>query len=67
MVLREQCVNRMEGEGVTVVDSRKAQVFRTIDECLMLITSLSYSGCRKEYTSVRHNFIGLSEAIHQTY
>ena len=28
MVLREQRVNRMEGEGVTLVDSWKAYVFK---------------------------------------
>jgi len=28
MVLREQCVNRMEGEGVTFVDSWRTYVFR---------------------------------------
>jgi hypothetical protein len=38
MVLREQGVNRMEGEGVTPVDPWKTYVFRTTDECLASIT-----------------------------
>jgi hypothetical protein len=67
MVLREQCVNRMEGEGVTVVDPRKAYVLRTTDESLSSITCRSYSGGRKEHTSVSHNFIGLFEVIHRAY
>ena len=32
MVLREQCVNRMEIEGITVVDLWKTYVSRSIDE-----------------------------------
>ena len=37
MVLREQRVKRMEIEGITIVDSWKTYVFRTIDEYLALI------------------------------
>jgi hypothetical protein len=37
MVLREQCVNRMEIEGITIVDSWKTYIFRTTDEYLALI------------------------------
>jgi hypothetical protein len=38
MVLREQCVSRMEGEGVTLGDPRETYVFRTTDEYLTSIT-----------------------------
>jgi hypothetical protein len=32
MVLREQCVNRMEIQGVVIVDPWKTYVFQTTDE-----------------------------------
>jgi hypothetical protein len=54
MVLREQCVNRVEGERVTLVDLWKMYVFRNTDEYHTCITCCSCSGCRKEHTSVRH-------------
>jgi hypothetical protein len=37
MVLREQHVNKMEIEGITIVDSWKTYVFRTADEYLALM------------------------------
>jgi hypothetical protein len=40
MVLREQRVNRMESQGVTIVDPWKTQVFQTTDESLTLIPLL---------------------------
>jgi hypothetical protein len=69
MVLREQCANRMEGEGVPLVDSWKTYVFRTTDEFLtsnnLLIVT---AGAGKEHTSVCHNFMGmLFEVIHRAY
>ncbi len=67
MVLQEQCVNGMEGERVIPVDSWKTYVFLTADECLTSITCSSYSGGRKEHTSVCHNLIGLFEVIHRAY
>ena len=63
MVLREQDVNRMEGERVTFMDSWETYVFRTTDQRPTSIACSSYSGCRKEHTSVRHNFVGLFEVI----
>jgi len=67
MVLQEQRVNGMEGEGVIPVDSWKTYAFLTTDECLTCITCSSYSGGRKEHTSVCHNLIGLFEVIHRVY
>jgi hypothetical protein len=36
MVLREHCVNKMEGQGVVIVDPRKTYVFQITDESLTL-------------------------------
>jgi hypothetical protein len=40
MVLREQRINGMESQGVTIVDPWKTQVFQTTDESLTLIPLL---------------------------
>jgi hypothetical protein len=67
MVLREQCINRMEGEGITLVDIRKTYVIQTTDEYLTPITCWLCSGGRKEHAPVSHNFTGLSEVIYRAY
>jgi hypothetical protein len=36
MVLREQCGNRMESQGVIIVDPWKTYVFQTTDDYLTL-------------------------------
>ncbi len=40
MVFREQYVNRMESQGIAIVDSWKTYVFRTTDKHLSLIRLL---------------------------
>jgi hypothetical protein len=67
MVVREQCVSRMESEGFNVVDSWKTYVFRITDECATRITCWSYSGGRKEHAFVGHNFMRSFEVIHRAY
>ncbi len=67
MVLREQCVNRMEGKWFTFVDSWKTYVFWTNDEHPTSITCWSYSRGRKEHTSVCLNCIGSFKVIYRAY
>ena len=64
MVLRERCVNRMEIEGITIVDSRKTYVFQTTDEFLALIPSSSYSWGGEKHASVCHDPKYPSEVVH---
>ena|SRR5258708_15877955 len=63
-IFREQYVDRMESQGIAVVDSWKAYVFRTTDEHLSLIPLLILQR-EQVHASVCHEFMCLSKVTHR--
>ena len=57
----------MESERVALMDSWQTYVFTTRNECLVLITFQSCSGCGEKHTSVSDDFMSIFEVIHDAY
>ena len=67
MVFREQCVNGMEGEGITVVDSWKTYVLRTVDVSFIYNFVGHTAGAGKSTLLYVIVFWVLFEVIHRAY
>ena len=68
MVLREQCIDRLEIEGIAIMDSWKTYAFIwTTNSCLTLIPCWSYSWGGEKYPSVCYISYLSAHVIHGAY